>query len=139
MELKICLCCKEEKSIDDFSKSKNKYREKCKICLKEYMKKHYENNKKTYIDYAGKRRVKIRKWFKNYKSTLKCKICGENHISVLDFHHEDPKIKDKHVSSLLGYSENKLKEEIEKCIVLCSNCHRKLHYNEKMPIVHGEQ
>ena len=132
MKLKTCVDCKEEKSINEFSISKNKHREKCKICLKLYMKKHYENNKKTYIDYANKKNKEIKEWFYEFKSTLKCERCDENHTACLDFHHKDPNEKDGNVTSLLVYNNKKrILKEIDKCIVLCSNCHRKLHYEEK--------
>ena len=61
---------------------------------------------------------------------LKCEMCGENHPACLDFHHKDKKDKSFNVAIMAssGYSIEKIKEEIAKCIVLCSNCHRKEHY-----------
>ena len=56
-------------------------------------------------------------------------MCGEKDIACLDFHHINNKVRD--VSSLIKNENlNKVKLEIEKCIVLCSNCHRKLHYKQ---------
>ena len=57
-------------------------------------------------------------------------MCGENHPACLDFHHKDKKDKSFNVAIMAssGYSIEKIKEEIAKCIVLCSNCHRKEHY-----------
>ena len=55
-----------------------------------------------------------------------CMDCGETHIVVLDFDHRDPNDKHKEVSILLANGSIKqLTEEIEKCDVVCSNCHRK--------------
>jgi hypothetical protein len=61
--------------------------------------------------------------------------CGEDHPSTLDFHHEDPAKKEASVRQLLdnGYSQKRILAEIAKCIVLCSNCHRKLHWSEDGP------
>lgn len=55
-----------------------------------------------------------------------CEKCGyDKHPSALHFHHKDSSEKEKAVSILAnqGYSIEKIDKEIEKCIVLCSNCH----------------
>ena len=61
------------------------------------------------------------------KSQLKCSICGEDRIWCLDFHHTNPSEKEGSVSHMIQ-APNKLKSELEKCIVLCANCHRDVHY-----------
>jgi hypothetical protein len=67
-------------------------------------------------------------WFREYKTTLKCSRCPESDSCCLDFHHKNPKIKDGPVSVLASrWSTKRLLTEIKKCIVLCANCHRKLH------------
>ena len=90
----------------------------------------YANNKKSEKDYVKKRKNKIKKWFTEYKSNLKCSKCAEKHISTLEFHHH---FKDKEMGiaemTHNGYSINRIKKEINKCIVLCANCHRKLHHD----------
>ena len=71
----------------------------------------------------------------NYKQTLKCYKCGESRHWVLDFHHRDPSIKDGTITQmLLNSSREKLLQEIDKCDVLCANCHRDLHYQERQNI-----
>lgn len=61
-----------------------------------------------------------------------CQICGYNKcIGSLDFHHADPKEKDLTISRAIRiWGTKRLTEEINKCIVLCANCHRELHYNQ---------
>lgn len=58
-----------------------------------------------------------------------CLICGECYPPIaMDLHHIDPSIKDGNVSKVLkskGYE--KIKQELDKCIVLCAICHRLLH------------
>jgi hypothetical protein len=67
--------------------------------------------------------------FKQIKSTLKCNRCPENHPACLEFHHTDPTIKEGNVGeSIRKWSTKRLLAEIEKCEVLCANCHRKEHY-----------
>ena len=58
-----------------------------------------------------------------------CSHCGFFHPACMDFHHLDPSEKDKGVSEFVrgGYALQRIVEEIEKCICLCSNCHRILH------------
>jgi len=58
-----------------------------------------------------------------------CVKCGFYHPAAMDFHHPDPSLKVKGVSEFVrgGYALQRLVEEIDKCICLCSNCHRILH------------
>jgi len=79
------------------------------------------------------RRAAITAWYKEYKATLDCIRCGENHPACLDFHHRDPGQKSFRISSFgyMGWSKDRILAEIAKCDVLCANCHRKLHYEEE--------
>ena len=74
-----------------------------------------------------------REFLKNYRETHPCEDCGESHIACLDFHHRDPKEKEIEVSIMVrkGMSLDRIMKEIEKCMVLCRNCHAKLHYQER--------
>lgn len=58
-----------------------------------------------------------------------CRLCGEREVVCLDFHHRDADEKDFTIgtASARGYARAKILEEIAKCVVICSNCHRKLH------------
>lgn len=96
-------------------------------CVKVYRKQHYEDNKQYYKDKARAYRQAGREYLNEYKSKLICSKCGENRWWLLDFHHTNPSEKDCEVTKLID-APNKLKKELEKCIVLCSNCHRHLHY-----------
>lgn len=68
-----------------------------------------------------------RQWLKTYKATLVCEICGESCFICLDFHHIDTTQKDCTVAITAECSITRAKQEIDKCRVLCANCHRKLH------------
>lgn len=60
-----------------------------------------------------------------------CRECGEKHPACLEFHHRDPSQKELTLASKMGQlGMGKLLAEIAKCDVLCSNCHRKLHWDE---------
>lgn len=59
----------------------------------------------------------------------KCQVCGyDKYIGALEFHHVDPEGKDFGISSK-GYTHSwdKVKEEIQKCVLVCANCHREIH------------
>ncbi|MDT7542376.1 MAG: hypothetical protein QOE33_2280 [Acidobacteriota bacterium] len=59
----------------------------------------------------------------------RCQVCGYEHcIEALEFHHLDPKQKDFGISNK-GYTRSweKVKKEVDKCILLCANCHREVH------------
>jgi hypothetical protein len=99
---------------------------------RECRRKWYANNKQSEREHVYRRKKNIREWFTNFKSTLKCSKCKEAHPATLDFHHKNPNEKEFQLTRLThyGYSKERIKNEISKCIVLCANCHRKLHYNE---------
>ena len=103
---------------------------------RKYGNKWDKDNKEKNAEYRRKTRIKIRGWFDDYKKTLECEFCGYNECSeALDFHHKDGEDKNFNVSKgFILYGKEEILKEIEKCIVLCSNCHRKLHYEEKKEI-----
>ena len=130
--MKVCSKCKENKSLDEFNKHKYGLTAWCKICVRERSKKYYNDNRNTLNEKHKQLSKEKRQWFDDYKKTLKCVKCNEDHISCLEFHHIDSTTKDFGISSAVRYkNKEKLFKEIEKCIVLCSNCHRKLHWEEK--------
>lgn len=96
---------------------------------KEYRRKWYILHASSEKSHVRRRKLSIRRWFEGYKSGLKCSICSENHPATIDFHHHSGK-KDFAVGymTLNGYSIERIKKELEKCQILCANCHRKLHF-----------
>lgn len=59
-----------------------------------------------------------------------CKECGEEfHPAIFEFHHRDPTTKDRDPSKLLSLKWETVKEELDKCDLLCANCHRLVHHN----------
>ncbi len=72
----------------------------------------------------------IRDWIKRYKEGQSCKFCNESNPIVLEFHHKNKKDKVMTVSKMvsLGYNIDLIKLEMSKCVVLCSNCHKKLEW-----------
>lgn len=75
----------------------------------------------------------LRQYVDDYKQNKKCKHCTENTPICLEFHHRDPESKVDTIPSLIkrGCSLRELKREINKCDLLCSNCHKKEHFRLK--------
>ena len=59
----------------------------------------------------------------------KCQECGYNkNIAVLEFHHINPDEKDFSISDRnIKLDWEKIKKELDKCVLVCSNCHREIH------------
>ena len=97
---------------------------------REYMRGWHEKNKDKRKVYLREKYLKDKRWFKEYLSQQKCSHCGLNNPDCLDFHHVNfgPNgNKEQSVAQMLCYSKKRIFAEIEKCIVLCANCHRKKH------------
>ena len=88
---------------------------------------YYENNKEI----VYQRKMGRRKRLKTEAINLlggKCNNCGYNKcLSALDFHHSKNNKEGNVASFLKNNSRQKLLKEVEKCILLCANCHRELH------------
>jgi len=98
----------------------------------EYSKKYYADNTQKVKAATKKTDDNFKQQWKDFKATLSCLECGIYHPAVLDFHHIDPEMKNASVHKLVqAKSYRKALEEIQQCIVLCSNCHRVHHYNER--------
>lgn len=131
--MKICSKCKKEKNETEFGQNKYCLNSYCKSCVREVSKNSYIKNKEQILLKRKNYIKERREWYNEFKSTLKCEICTENHISCLEFHHLDPKKKEFSIGVSVGsLSKERVLKEIEKCKVLCSNCHRKLHWEYKI-------
>lgn len=74
---------------------------------------------------------KTKKAWLDAQKTVCCR-CQETHPACLEFHHRDPKQKEMLLSlAIARYSLDRIKAEVAKCDVVCSNCHRKLHWEER--------
>lgn len=119
METKICSKCKRELPVTHYHKNgfnsegKQKYRGYCKDCENSLEKQRYLNKKN----------------FVNSQKT-KCEKCGEDRFYTLDFHHRDKQEKEFTIGQFKRGSFEVIQSEIDKCVILCSNCHREFHYLE---------
>jgi hypothetical protein len=144
-KMKECSKCKVAKETIEFgisSKTKDGLNSWCKPCVRERSKQWYKINFETSNKKSSKRSQDRRNWIIEIKQQLKCNKCEENHIACLDFHHLKPSEKKFGIAKAinqLSIEKNEILKEIEKCIVLCSNCHKKFHYLEKTEQYNIEQ
>ena len=129
--MKKCTKCNEVKSFSEFNKNKAKkdgHQVYCRACMNKSSKLHYEGNKQSYLDRNVTRKNKIRDYINDVKSKTPCS-CGESRIACLQFHHLDGESKDFVLARAVQskYSLKKIKEEIDKCVIICANCHLCLH------------
>ena len=77
-----------------------------------------------------KNKAKKRQQIQEYKKMMGCSKCGYNeNPDILHFHHIDPRTKVANISRMVGknHSMKRIKEEINKCRLLCITCHHKEH------------
>lgn len=91
---------------------------------------NYTDEERKVINYNRVRdyRQKLKERSIEYKGG-KCEKCGYNKCNgALEFHHLDPKEKDFGVGQYSTLSWNKIQRELDKCIMVCANCHREIHH-----------
>jgi len=100
---------------------------------KTYANTYYANNKAAVIA-ASKTSAKAYKdQWRSFKATLACIKCGQNHPATFDFHHTDSNTKEASVNKLVkNRAFKRAMEEVQKCVVLCANCHRIHHHDERL-------
>lgn len=125
--MKKCTKCLIKKSDDSFSwkvKSKGRRSPVCKVCHKDYRDKHYLDNKDYYVDRAKEWKEKERVRFYSWLKTQHCLDCGNSDFRVLDFDHINDD-KSFNIAEKVGnVTLETLMIEINKCEIVCANCHR---------------
>lgn len=137
MKTKRCSKCKRRRGFVKFSKSsakKDGYCHNCKDCQKEYYKAHYNNNKPYYKERKRVYRDKLKSLTRLLKD-VPCNDCNKKYpYYVMDFDHLEPNEKSFSISCMQaqgGVSMKKFIAEINKCEVVCSNCHRERTHGER--------
>ena len=127
MLVKLCPSCKEEKPFTLHATS-------CRSCATKRSKEHYAKVKGD-PELQAQRRQKVNAQNRARKQQaiqylggccIDCKCIY--HDSVYDFHHVDVASKEENPSKFIAGSWEKAKTELDKCVLLCSNCHRLRHF-----------
>jgi hypothetical protein len=97
----------------------------CKPCHNSYTRKHYQNNKQYYKDKARAREAQSRALVSEYKTSTPCADCGLSYPAVcMDFDHlSDDKLFNIASRAKSGFSKSVV-AEMQKCELVCANCHR---------------
>lgn len=136
MEAKVCNHCLKEKPVKEFSwrwKALGKRQRTCRDCQKKQKNAWYKKNKETHkANVYQNKKAKIesgRAYIWEHLSVNGCIECGESDPRVLEFDHVRGK-KRSEVTRLVrdGYSTDVIQKEIDKCVVICANCHKKKTY-----------
>lgn len=150
IEGKICIGFKSERHwcpLSEFTTDRSKkdnLRNQCNSCVRKYITTDGKSSRnltnKRYRQSEKGRLTTLRnqKRYNKMRDELKsngCAICGYNKCpAALTFHHVNPNDKKFNIEiRSFGFNDDVLVEEINKCIILCENCHRELHYNERHP------
>lgn len=127
--MKTCSRCKQEKPRERFSKasrSTDGLNAWCKDCFKAYERARYANG-----DRERKERNKAasvdrgRAFLWKVLTEAECADCGLADPLVLEFDHRDPSEKSANISELIPFGIARIKREIDKCDIVCANCHRR--------------
>lgn len=132
--MRQCSKCKRMKHEYNFyicNDTKDGYSSQCKQCKRKMGTGYRKKNKIKLAKQSTLRSRKDRKKYIPVHYNLKingCAICGYNKCNAaLDFHHVNPKDKKFSVAiGTMGRSDNSIVKELNKCILLCSNCHREI-------------
>jgi hypothetical protein len=126
--MKQCFRCEKILSLESFSwrnKAKGTLHSWCKSCRKEYDAALWKNGtkKKTSKEARQKTRGRLEEYLVAFWKTHPCVDCGETNIVKLDFDHL--RDKEDNIARMIANdcSINKISKEIEKCEVVCKNCH----------------
>ena len=99
--------------------------------MQKYRREWYARNRESSVTTVKKYSADLGRWFRDYKRTCFCTICGESRPACLTFHYRDPSEKLIEVSILVTRhnKRERILAEIAKCDVMCANCHADLHFS----------
>lgn len=120
---KHCFNCSLFLPLKDFystssSEGHERYKNTCKNCENAKTIQKSKDVKITMLEYKG-------------NECAHCKLnVKDSHPSVFEFHHTDPKTKHPNFIKIKSWKWEKIVKELDKCLLLCANCHRIEHYKE---------
>lgn len=136
-ELKTCTKCHRELPLENFrwkDKNAGKKHSQCKECQKAQEKIHYRESlkrKENVLNTAISQKTRNKILVDSFKEKG-CQKCGEKRIYLLDCHHlGDLEKTDTLARMIKSASLENVELELNKCIVLCANCHREFHHFER--------
>ena len=113
-------------------KDKSRYQsEEWKEYQRTYQRSWHQRHRGKRLARMYERKAAIHDYIQNMKNQLHCVDCSQRHPATLHFHHlnSEDKVFSISYAANRGFSLDRIKKEIDKCIVLCANCHAIRHYN----------
>lgn len=93
----------------------------------DYMRRYYQEHKNIMKARAARRTQKKQAELQRLKVSFGCRKCGERDPRCLQFHHRNPNEKKFDLPTWANASKKRLQKELNKCEILCANCHAKEH------------
>lgn len=127
--MKTCYQCKQEKNPEAFATRQGKTLSYCIECYESaygpLSEKRINDTARARI--ARKRQAKkCQEFIRGLLETTPCMDCGITDMIVLQFDHRNPEEKEKGISCLLAEGRmTRLRSEVQKCDIVCANCHIK--------------
>lgn len=127
--MKYCRKCDTYKDFTEFNKHSSRYdgyQSQCKSCGSKNLGSHYSRNKLYYKRRNAKKKRTNRINLYKYLSENVCTDCGLSDIRVLEFDHLPNNNKSSEISTMISHGScwETIRKEIEKCEIVCCNCHR---------------
>lgn len=130
--MKNCTLCQTQKELSQFNKkssNKDGLQNVCRECNAKRSRQYYAENREKHLKTIlerknatiGNSQQKIVEYLQNNP----CVDCKESDIIVLEFDHQRDKFKNVSEMIMQGYTFKRILEEIEKCEVVCANCHKR--------------
>lgn len=111
----VCAKCGDDNSTNFYRYKNGRISSWCKRCHNDYSVARFRRYKSEAVAYKGG----------------KCEICGyDKCLGSLDFHHKDSSEKDPKWELMRNWKFDKVKDELDKCTLLCKNCHGEVHWND---------
>ena len=137
--MKKCDHCKQYKEDEEFNwrwKNLGIRHKTCRECMKEFNKRYFKGDAhERHLQQVKERKAAAREvsreYVWDYLTKHPCEKCGESDPMVLEFHHNSDKERIVGYMAQNGYPIATIQAEIEKCDVLCANCHRRLTMKER--------
>jgi hypothetical protein len=131
MDQKLCSRCKTRKPAEAFARNsakKDGRQQHCRECKSKIDAAYYKENPGRIRD--GKKRSveRAKKMVEDFLRKSKCVVCGNDDWVVLEFDHLGDKLYDVSTMVQDGLGLETIMREIEKCEVVCANCHRRRTY-----------
>lgn len=123
-------CSAGKHTLDEskFWKRGRTFQPNCSECQRKINKERYASNPRKHITNVVRNSKSRLLQFQEWKCSMGCQVCHERYYACLDLHHVDPHAKEEVLSKALNtWSKARVEQELKKCVVVCKNCHTKIH------------